>query len=51
MPTIWPDGDFQALIRENEQVKAQLSPEEIDACFDPRHHLKNLDQIYQRLDI
>jgi adenylosuccinate lyase len=51
--TAWnkTDGDFQALIRENEQVKAQLSPEEIDACFDPRHHLKNLDQIYQRLDI
>lgn len=51
--TAWnkTDGDFQALIRENEQVKSKLSPEEIDACFDPKHHLKNLDQIYQRLDI
>ncbi|BBD55766.1 adenylosuccinate lyase [Planktothrix agardhii] len=45
------DGDFQSLIRENEQVKATLSPTEIDTCFDPKHHLKNLDQIYQRLDI
>ncbi|CAD5909704.1 adenylosuccinate lyase [Planktothrix agardhii CCAP 1459/11A] len=45
------DGDFQSLIRENEQVKATLSPAEIDTCFDPKHHLKNLDQIYQRLDI
>ncbi|VXD21122.1 Adenylosuccinate lyase [Planktothrix serta PCC 8927] len=45
------DGDFQALIRENDQVKAKLSPEEIDTCFDPKQHLKNLDQIYQRLDI
>ncbi len=45
------DGNFQALIRENDQVKAKLSPEEIDACFDPKQHLKNLDQIYQRLDI
>ncbi|WP_254173044.1 adenylosuccinate lyase [Planktothrix pseudagardhii] len=51
--TAWnqTNGDFQALIRENEQVKTKLSPEEIDACFDPKHHLKNLDQIYQRLDI
>lgn len=51
--TAWnqTNGDFQALIRENDQVKAKLSPEEIDACFDPKHHLKNLDQIYQRLDI
>jgi adenylosuccinate lyase len=45
------DGDFQALIRENDQVKAKLSPAEIDTCFDPKHHLKNLDQVYQRLDI
>ncbi|SKB15980.1 Adenylosuccinate lyase (Adenylosuccinase) (ASL) [Planktothrix sp. PCC 11201] len=45
------DGDFQSLIRENDQVKATLSPAEIDACFDPKHHLKNLDQVYQRLDI
>jgi len=45
------DGDFQSLIRENEQVKATLSPAEIDTCFDPKHHLKNLDEIYQRLDI
>lgn len=51
--TAWnqTDGDFQTLIRENDQVKAKLSPEEIDTCFDPKQHLKNLDQIYQRLDI
>lgn len=51
--TAWnqTDGDFQSLIRSNDQVKGQLSPAEIDACFDPKHHLKNLDQVYQRLDI
>lgn len=51
--TAWnqTDGDFQSLIRENDQVKATLSSGEIDACFDPKHHLKNLDQVYQRLDI
>lgn len=46
-----PNGNFQALITENEQVKTHLSPEEIAACFDPQHHLKNLNTVYQRLNI
>lgn len=45
------DGDFQALIRQDPQVAAKLSSEEISACFDPKLHLKNLDQVYQRLGI
>ena len=45
------DGDFRKLISEDEVVTKTLSPEEIDACFDPNHHLKNLDEIYQRLGI
>lgn len=45
------DGDFHALIQQDPKVKERLSPEEIEACFDPQHHLKNLDQIYQRLSI
>lgn len=44
-------GDFRKLITEDTRVTAQLSPEEIDDCFDPQHHLKNLDQVYQRLGI
>lgn len=44
-------GDFRKLITEDARVTANLSPQEIDACFDPQHHLKNLDQIYQRLGI
>lgn len=45
------DGDFRKLISQNETVTKTLSTEEIDACFDPNHHLKNLDEIYQRLGI
>ncbi len=45
------DGDFRKLISEDETVTKTLSSEEIDACFDPNHHLKNLDEIYQRLGI
>lgn len=45
------DGDFRKLIFQNETVTNTLSTAEIDACFDPNHHLKNLDEIYQRLGI
>jgi adenylosuccinate lyase len=46
-----PDGNFRALIEQDPRVTEQLSAEEIATCFDPRHHLRNLDQIYQRLGI
>ena len=44
-------GDFHALIVQDERVKAHLSAAEVEACFDPTHHLKNLDLVYQRLNI
>jgi adenylosuccinate lyase len=46
-----PDGDFRSLVAQNPRVTQHLSAEEIAACFDPQHHLANLDQIYQRLGI
>lgn len=45
------DGDFRALISQHPDVTSRLSPEELNDCFDPQHHLKNLDTIYQRLNI
>lgn len=45
------DGDFHALISKDPRVTRELTPQEIEACFDPKHHLKNLDKIYQRLGI
>jgi adenylosuccinate lyase len=44
-------GNFRALIEHHAQVADTLSPTEIAACFDPNHHLKHLDQVYQRLGI
>ncbi len=44
-------GDFHQRICDDPRVKEHLSPDEIEACFDPQHHLKNLDAIYQRLGI
>ncbi|VEP18484.1 Adenylosuccinate lyase [Hyella patelloides LEGE 07179] len=51
--TAWntQDGDFRKLIEADETINKMLSAEEISTCFDPNHHLKNLDEIYQRLGI
>ena len=46
-----PDGDFRKLISEDPRVVEKLSSAEVADCFDPQHHLKNLDQVYQRLGI
>lgn len=44
-------GNFRALVSQDEQVTRVLSKTELDACFDPQHHLRHLDEVYQRLDI
>ncbi|MEC4807099.1 MAG: adenylosuccinate lyase [Jaaginema sp. PMC 1079.18] len=51
--TAWntPDGDFQQLIENDATVNQYLAAEDIANCFDPQHHLKNLDEVYQRLGI
>ncbi|MGB3791050.1 MAG: adenylosuccinate lyase [Phormidesmis sp.] len=46
-----PGGNFKKLIESDAQVKEKLSPEEITECFNPDYQLRNLDKIYQRLDI
>ncbi|MFM6279313.1 MAG: adenylosuccinate lyase, partial [Dolichospermum sp.] len=51
--TAWnkPQGDFRDLISKDPRVTENLSPAEIEACFDPQHHLQHLEQVYQRLGI
>lgn len=46
-----PEGNFRDLISNDERVNQFLSAEELRSCFDPQKHMKNLDQIYQRLGI
>ncbi|MFW6359022.1 MAG: adenylosuccinate lyase [Chroococcales cyanobacterium] len=46
-----PSGDFHNLITQDSRVQQYLSPNEIEACFDPQHHLRHLDTVYQRLSI
>jgi adenylosuccinate lyase len=44
-------GDFRGLLSQEPSVTAQLTDAELADCFNPQHHLRNLDQIYQRLSI
>ncbi len=46
-----PDGNFQDLISKDPRVTQKLSPAEIEACFDPQHQLRHLEEVYQRLGI
>lgn len=46
-----PGGNFQKLIESDPQVQSQLSADEIAECFNPDYQLRNLQKVYQRLDI
>lgn len=42
---------FKDLMERNEQVTQVLTPTEIEDCFDPKHHVKNVDIIFKRIGI
>ena len=46
-----PGGNFHDLVTKDSRIAQTLSPEEIEACFDPQHHLQHLEEVYQRLGI
>jgi adenylosuccinate lyase len=46
-----PEGNFHDLVSKDSRITQKLSPEEIETCFDPKQHLKHLEQVYQRLGI
>ncbi|MEN9204708.1 MAG: adenylosuccinate lyase [Thermostichales cyanobacterium BF4_bins_65] len=46
-----PDGDFRASLAQDPQIQALLTPAELDACFDPRPHLRHVDTILARLGL
>jgi adenylosuccinate lyase len=47
----WQGSDFRESLKADARVRALLSPEEIDACFDLAHHLRNLEHTFQQLGI
>ena len=42
---------FKDLISNVPEVKETLSPEEIEDCFDPMYHVRNVDTIYKRVGL
>lgn len=45
------ETQFKQLVSENDVVQEKLSQAEIAACFDYTYHLKNVDQIFERLGL
>jgi adenylosuccinate lyase len=45
------DGDFRARLEASPEVAQYLNSEELADCFDPSAHLKNLQTIFDRLDL
>ncbi|HBP54033.1 MAG TPA: adenylosuccinate lyase [Synechococcus sp. UBA8638] len=46
-----PDGDFRASLAADPQVTSHLNGEALAACFSPRQHQVNLEQIWPRLGL
>lgn len=46
-----PEGNFRALIANHPEVKERLSDDDLQGCFNPQHHLRNLEKVYARLNI
>lgn len=45
------ETSFRGLLDEDERVTKVLSPAELDACFDPGYHIRNVQRIYDRVGI
>jgi adenylosuccinate lyase len=47
---VWDEArDFRELVKADEDIKSQLSVEEIDRVFSLAHYLRNVDSIYGRV--
>lgn len=42
---------FPDLVKQHEEIKVTLTKEELEDCFDPKYHLKNVDYIFNRLGL
>jgi adenylosuccinate lyase len=48
----WETGEaFRALLLADTDVRAVLSPAEIESCFDLGYHLRHVDAIFQRVGL
>ncbi|WP_264048715.1 adenylosuccinate lyase [Methylobacterium flocculans] len=49
MPVWRGEGDFLALLKADADVTAELTPEQIEECFDLGYHFKHVDTIFSRV--
>ncbi len=48
----WERGvPFRSLIEADDKITSTLTEEQIEACFDYKHHLKNVDRIFDRIGL
>ncbi|MFG6150032.1 adenylosuccinate lyase [Halobacillus sp. B23F22_1] len=48
----WEQGiPFRELIEADDRITSTLSKEQIEACFDYKHHLKQVDRIFDRIGL
>ena len=45
------EKDFRTLLNNDQRVTGVLSQAELDACFDPNYHVRNVQRIYDRVGI
>lgn len=43
------DGNFKQMLLDSDEIRQHLSSEEIEACFEPAYHLKNVDFIFEQV--
>ena len=45
------DGNFKEQLLNDNSIKRFLSEQDINSCFDPSYHLRNIDYIYEKLEL
>ena len=49
---VWEDGaDFREALLSDTEISSRLTEEELESCFDLKHHLRFVDEIFQRAEI
>ncbi len=49
---VWEDGaDFRETLLADPEVASRLSEQELEDCFDMKHHLRFVDEIFRRAEI
>jgi adenylosuccinate lyase len=41
-------GDFKTLLKKDSNISARLGAEDLDRCFDLKHHLRHVDDLFKR---